>query len=278
MKVIILVIASDDLVHESDMQAQIDTWISTCPDEIKVIFLRGWQNNFYQLKNNVLFVPCPEGYLMILKKTILGIQYILENLEFDVLIRTNVSTYFEPNKLLLELNQPRYKKDFAGGYIDRSSQPLMNSGKSFEYISGTGMFLSKNVAKIVTELDPENYCNVFDDIAISHFLQKKKVKILRLARNNLHSTHFFIPTFHIRMKNSFNPKTAGIRMGLVHDFFEERILHKKLRIYLKICSNEFSEYINASESFYLYFVKNRIVVISYIKLKAQKIFKTELTI
>ena len=80
------------------------------------------------------------------------------------------------------------------------------------------------------------------------------------------------------MKNSFNPKTAGIRMRLVHDFFEERILHKKLRIYLKICSNEFSEYINASESFYLYFVKNRIVVISYIKLKAQKIFKTELTI
>ena len=131
----------------------------------------------------------------------------MENLEFDVLIRTNVSTYFEPNKLLLELNQPRYKKDFAGGYIDRSSQPLLNSGKSFEYISGTGMFLSKNVAKIVTELDPENYCNVFDDIAISHFLQKKKVTILRLARNNLHSTHFFIPTFHIRMKNSFNPKT-----------------------------------------------------------------------
>ena len=70
MKVIILVIASEDLVHESDMQTQIDTWISTCPDEIKVIFLRGWQNTFYQLKNNVLFVPCPEGYLMILKKTI----------------------------------------------------------------------------------------------------------------------------------------------------------------------------------------------------------------
>ena len=278
MKVIILVIASNNLVHENDMQTQVDTWISNCPSNIRVIFLRGWENNFYQLKNNVLFVPCREEYLFILRKTILGIQFVLENLDFDVLIRTNVSTYFEPKKLILELNHPRYKSDFAGGYIDRSSQKVMNSVKSFEYISGTGIFLSKNVAKIVTELDPENYFNIFDDIAISHFLQKKNVRILRLARNNLHSTHLFIPTFHIRMKNSFNPKTAAIRMKLVHDFFQEKIFHKKLRFYLKICSNEFSEYINSSESFYLYFVKNRIVVASFIKLKIQKIFKSKLKI
>ena len=42
MKFVILVIASDVLVHESAMQTQIDTWISTCPDEVKVIFLPGW--------------------------------------------------------------------------------------------------------------------------------------------------------------------------------------------------------------------------------------------
>lgn len=277
MKVIILIIASNDMVHQNDMETQIDTWINSCPSNIKVIFLRGWQNNFYQFKNNILFVPCPEEYSLILRKTLLGIEFILKNLDFDVLIRTNVSTYFEPRRLLLELSRPRYKKDFAGGYIDRSSQPLISLGKSSEYISGTGIFLSKNVAKIVTEMDPENYRDVFDDVAISHFLQKKGVKILRLARNNLHSTHFFVPTFHIRMKNSFDPKTAGIRMRLTHDFFQERILHKKLGVYLKICSNEFSEYMKSSESFHLYFVKNRIVLISYIKLKLQEIFDSKLS-
>jgi hypothetical protein len=271
MKVIILVIASNDFVHENDMQTQINTWISNCPNNIRVIFLRGWDNDFYQFKNNILFVPCREEYLFILRKTILGIQFVLENLDFDILIRTNVSTYFEPKKLILELNHPRYKSDFAGGYIDRSSQRVMNSKKSFEYISGTGLFLSKKVANILTELKYENYYNIFDDIAISDFLQKKNVRILRLARNNLHSTHFFIPTFHIRMKNSFNPNSASIRMRLVHDFFQEKKFHKKLYFYLKICFNEFSECINSSESFYLYFVKNRIVVTSFFKLKIQKI-------
>jgi hypothetical protein len=272
MKIIILIIASNDVVHENDLQTQFKTWISNCPRDIRVIVLRGWENDFYKFENNVLFVPCREDYSSILTKTILGIRYILQNLDFEILIRTNVSTYYEPKKLLIELNQPRYKKDFAGGYVDRSSQKVFNTKNSFEYISGTGIFLSKNVAKIVSELDPEVYNNIFDDIAISHYLQKQNVQIIRLPRNNLHSTHFFIPTFHIRMKNSFNPMTASVRMKLVHDFFQARNINQKLHIYWKICSNEFNEYINSSESFHLYYVKNRIVINSFIKLKKQKMF------
>jgi hypothetical protein len=278
MKIIILIIASNDMVHENDLQTQFKTWISNCPRDIRVIVLRGWDNDFYKFENNVLFVPCHEEYLLILKKTILGIKYILENLDFDILIRTNVSTYYEPKKLLLELSQTRYKKDFAGGYVDRSSQKVFNARNSFEYISGTGIFLSKNVAKIVSELDPENYNNIFDDIAISHYLQKQNVQIIRLPRNNMHSTHFFIPTFHIRMKNSFNPMTASVRMKLVHDFFQSKKFYQKLCIYIKICSNEFTEYINSSESFHLYYVRNRIVINSFIKLKKQRIFQTKLQI
>jgi hypothetical protein len=275
MKVLILIIASDDPVHENDLQTQFNTWISDCPAEIRVVILRGWKNNFYKFENNVLFVPCREEYLLILKKTIFGIKYILENLDFDILIRTNVSTYYEPKKLIHELNKPRYKKDFAGGYVDRSSQKIWNAKKSFEYISGTGIFLSKNIAKVVSELDPESYINIFDDIAISNHLKLMNVPIIRMSRSNLHSTHFFIPTFHIRLKNSSNSNSASIRMKLVHDFYQAESFYQKLHVYLKICLNEFSESKNSSESWYLYALKNRIVVTSFIKLKKQKMFNTE---
>jgi hypothetical protein len=278
MKVLILIIASDDVVHENDLQTQFKTWVSNCPADIRVVILRGWENDFYQFENNVLFVPCREEYLSILNKTILGIKYILENLDFDVLIRTNVSTYYQPKKLLHELNKPRYKKDFAGGYIDRSSQKFLNTKKSFEYISGTGIFLSKNIAKVVSELDPKIYKNVFDDIAISNHLKLMNVPIIRMSRNNLHSTHFFISTFHIRLKNSFNSRTASVRMKLVHDFYQAENFYQKFRIYCKISLNELSEFISSSESLYLYVLKNRIVITSFVKSKKQKIFKTDFTL
>jgi hypothetical protein len=219
----------------------------------------------------VLFVPICEEYSNILHKTIIGINYILDNFEFDILVRSNVSTYFETNRLVKELNQSVYRGSFLGGYFDKSKDKNFYNGDSFEYISGTGVYLSKDVVIELSKLDPNKYIGVSEDLAIYDFLKDKGFKTIRMARNNLFSTHFFIPTFNIRVKNTFNSKSASRRMQLVHNFFYTKSLPLKVLAYFKIQINEIHEFFRHPEYPHMYLIKNRVVLISFLKMKLSRL-------
>lgn len=269
-KIIILIIASNDAEHENDLETQKKTWISKCPENISVIFLRGWNNDYSLLDNHTLYVPCREEYSLILTKTLLGIEYILNHLSFDVLIRTNVSTYFEGNLLNKELGRPIYDFEFFGGYFDKTKMLYKNKKKSHEYISGAGIFLSKGTANQLIKLNPKNYIGMADDVAIFEFLiTKKDITCIRIVRNNLHYTHLFVPSFYIRTKNSFNSNSASIRMNLIHKYFTSLSLTMKINSYLAIEKNEIDEYIKHPEGIFRFLTKNRVVFWAFIKTKIQ---------
>jgi hypothetical protein len=267
MKIIILIIASKDSEHESDLLCQQKTWVSKCHGDVTVIYLRGWDRNYYFEDKNVLYVPCREEYSQILTKTILGLMYINSNYNFDIVIRTNVSTYFETHKMVKELNKQKYNGSFYGGYIDQSTEKIFDIVRTFEYISGAGIFLSKDVVSDLISLKPESYIGIADDIAISSYLFNLRKKRIRIARNNLQSTHFFIPTFYIRTKNSFDSNSASKRMILIHEYFQKKGNLSRTRSYFKIAINECREFMNHPEEFKKYMAKNRVVLLNFIKLK-----------
>lgn len=272
MKIIILIIASDDAIHEQDLKTQKNTWINNKNKNVTTLFLRGWEHKNFFLDQDTLFVPCVENYHAILDKTILGIKFVLEHFDFDIIIRSNVSTYYETNKLVTELKKSRYKQDFFGGYFDQSKQMYFNNEECREYISGTGIFLTKKVAEKIIEINPKNYLGVFDDIAISNYLKNTKFTKIRMQRNNMHSTNIFIPTYHIRMKNSFNYESASRRMILVHSFFQAKSIKAKLFAYWRISLNEAKEFRHSPESIHLYLRKNRVVFSSYFKMILSRVF------
>jgi hypothetical protein len=272
MKIIILIVASNNQEHEADLLCQKNTWVSTCNEKVSVIYLRGWNNDYFYRDEDTLFVPCKEEYSLILNKTILGVDYLIKNLDFDILIRSNVSTYFETDRLVRELSHPKYKKSFFGGYFDKSSQLTFGNRNSFEYVQGAGIFLSKQAAIEICKINPADFSDVFEDLVISNFLQNEGFKKIRIARNNLQSTHFFIPTFYIRTKNSANPESASRRMNLIHEFFQAKNIMNKVVAYLKIHANEISEFHNNSEPIYLYLVKNWVVLKSFLKMKSSAFF------
>lgn len=138
MRLIFLVIASEDPIHQADLQVQKQTWVSSLPESCQVIWLRGSENNDYLVDGNTLYVPCPENYANILEKTILGIQFVANNLNFDIVVRTNVSTYFDFPRLRRELGKSFYKNAFVGGYFDKTSGGYFGRSDSYDYISGTG--------------------------------------------------------------------------------------------------------------------------------------------
>lgn len=269
-KIIILVIASNDVEHERDLETQKKTWASRCPDNISVIFLRGWNNDYYLFENDTLHVPCREEFSLILTKTLLGIKYVLEHLKFDVLIRTNVSTYFEGIRLNQELNKPIYDCEFFGGYFDKTKLKHQDKKKSYEYISGAGIFMSKGAANHLVKLNPRKYLGIADDLAIFNYLTTyKDIRCIRIVRNNLHYTHVFIPTFYIRTKNSFDSNSSSIRMHLIDKYFTSSSLSMRIGSYLAIEKNEINEYRNHPEGIFRFLTKNRVVFWALIKAKVK---------
>jgi len=267
VKIIFLVIASNDPIHERDLRTQKETWAKSLPSNVTLVSLRGWEKDDFNFDGNTLFVPCHEEYSLILKKTLLGVRYLTEQIDFDILIRTNVSTYFDLPRLFSELKNPIYSGDFVGGYFDRTSIGYFGSKTWFEYISGTGIFMSKGAAKELSNLRLDEYTGVADDVAIDNFFHSRKIQRVRMARNNLSSTHFFFPTFHIRAKSSTDSTLASKRMRLLYAYFQASNSFTKIRLFLKIVSSELISFYRHPESFYFYLAKNRIVLISYLKMK-----------
>jgi hypothetical protein len=253
--------------HEKDMLCQQKTWISNCHPDVRVIYLRGWNEKFYFEDKDVLFVPCSEEYSLILTKTVLGLKYISENYRYDLVIRSNVSTYFETHRLIKEVSQTKYQDSFFGGYFDQSSGDINDMKRSFEYISGAGMFFSKDIVGDLIQLDPQKFVGIADDLAISSYLFALGKNAVRIKRNNLHATHVFFPSFYIRTKNSFDYNSASKRMFLIHNYFMSHTWLGRFRTYCKIASNEFREIQNYWEGLSIYLAKNRVIFISYIKAK-----------
>jgi len=270
MKIIFLILASNDFEHELDLETQKKTWINQNLKDVTTIVLRGWNKSYYEMDQNTLYVPSPEQYSLILDKTILGLKYISKNYDFDILIRTNSSTYFDIRTLKRELNHSIYKENFYGGYIDKSKQSILNYKQPFEYISGAGIFMSKLAVDKLITINPNNYRGIFDDIAIDNFFKNQNLRRIRMTRNNLQSTHIFWPTYYIRTKNSSNSYSASKRMLLLSSYFSCHSFTMKIKHYLKIELNEIHEFFNDSEPFILFLAKNRVVLLSFLRSKLER--------
>jgi hypothetical protein len=229
-----------------------------------VVWLRGTTGSDYIFTEDTLYVPCEELYENILQKTILGIKYIVNNFDFDILIRTNVSTYFNLAKLDIELGKKYYSGSYFGGYVDKSKGKYFGNSETFEYISGTGIFLSRLAAIAVSNLNHQAYTSIPDDVAISKFLEQSGINMVRMTRNNLGSTHIFIPSFYIRAKSSADSKLAGSRMKLIHNYFSQKTFIGRLKIYLQILQFELQAFSSHPEPKIRYLQRNRIVLQSFL--------------
>ena len=124
----------------------------------------------YDTQTNILTVPGNECLIPgILYKTIKGIEYCLKHFEFDILVRSNMSTiidYTELEKQLSNISSPIY-----GGHV--WSYVIMKNFVTptrFSFISGCCTVMDRDVcAKLISG----NFMyNLYDDVAIGYYLSK----------------------------------------------------------------------------------------------------------
>ncbi len=245
VRVLYLIIGSSDTEHEADLNAQKQTWLSGLNFGDAYIVLRGSELSKARYENNELFLPLEERYQNILQKTILGVEWVNQNIEYEYLIRTNVSTYFRHSrvhKLLMKrigLSVPAY-----GGYIDYANLPTESGKNRTSYVAGTGIILNRLAADILAKLPFNDYKRLPDDIAISLFLDSEGTHRKYVGRSNLSSTHVLTNAIQVRLKSSHLPRAARLRMTRVHKHEESTHPIKRLSawIQLEVAERDFMEF------------------------------------
>ena len=237
-RTLFMILGSDAPENQMDLKMQRETWLNELLPNQKHLVIRGSTQESARLQEDTLLLPVIESYENILKKTLLGFRWALENTDFEVLIRTNVSTYF-PVKLVdkeVEVIEP--SSHFFGGYIDECWIPGNPYRKKISFVAGTAIVLTRPTVELLCQSNLAEITGLPDDVAISQVLDNSRIPAQNFKRNDLGSSHFFYPKFQIRVKTSSVSHLASKRMKNVHQYFQATNLFDKYFCYLKISINE----------------------------------------
>jgi hypothetical protein len=215
MKIIILIISSES-THYNQMKEIWKKYMNE-HENIKCFFIEFndqiTEDIVLNETKNIIYIKGLESYIPgILDKTIKSIQYLVsQNIEFDYILRTNLSTFVVLDKLYnyLEVN----KIDYAGplGIISDKieyKKYLDHIDKSNKYFpSGTGILMSKIVINKLLSNTPDY--NLIDDLSIGLILSKyykfnilKRQDFINRIKNNEINLDYDLFLYRCKYKNN----------------------------------------------------------------------------
>ncbi len=237
-KTLFLILGSYAPENQMDLKIQRETWLKSLLPNQEYLVIRGSNEESARLEGDTLFLPVIETYENILEKTLLGFRWALDNSDFQVLIRTNVSTYFPVKLVDKKIRDIDPLSCYFGGYKDYCWLPGNADRRKVSYVTGTAIVLTRPTVEMLCESNLELMTALPDDVAISLTLSDSGIPVENIKRNDLGSSHIFYPRFQIRLKTSSVSHLASTRMQNVHDFFQAENFLKKFYYYFKITLSE----------------------------------------
>lgn len=177
LKVLILIIASDNEPRYIELQKLWRSYMHSDPEHVECYFIRGDDklliSNFYRLEGDVLWSKTKESTVPgILMKTLYSFEYFQPRFnEFDFIIRTNLSSFYIFPRLLDYLETLPKKGCYSG--------PLARF--DITAASGCGIIFSPDVVELIIEhrslLMARRRVN-YDDVIIWELLSLYKTHII----------------------------------------------------------------------------------------------------
>ena len=157
-KYIFLIIDSDNLPYYEYNRNIIKKYHNN--DEIKSIFIRFDKSiNDIKIKNDTMYIPGNESYIPgILEKTLIAMHYCYDNFNFDYIVRTNLSSFWN-YKLLKEQNFD--KKNYIGA--------LIGEHNGIKFPAGSGFILSKDMVELCIKNKDKFDYSLPDDVSFGKF-------------------------------------------------------------------------------------------------------------
>ena len=162
-KIVILIISSFDLHEYAEMKRLSHTYYSLFPNDIRFFYIESRDQEEESVEDgNILYLKGTESVIPgIYLKTMKALQHIQSNYNYDFVLRTNLSSFFNiPH--VIQYFQTKPLQRFAGGY------PV------FWFTSGTFICFSRDVGELLTQ-DIRYGDDTHDDVLISRLLDEKQI-------------------------------------------------------------------------------------------------------
>jgi hypothetical protein len=194
--------------------------------------------------NRILTLPIEEKFENIYEKSLAAFRWLLVNVEFDFLIRTNTSTYFDTKKIYQELSKWSNNSRVAAGEFGETqlmSNAPINRGL---FLAGTAIILSKETVEQIIELNDSNWRSLPDDVALSMGISEMGVAFSHISRVDLTDFNVFEPGSHYRVKSWDNYLDTASRFFELESLIHTHPVWRFLRI-TKFHTREFFRYTKA---------------------------------
>jgi hypothetical protein len=199
-QIIILILTSENVGVYSDMKSISRQYMQMAPENVKYFYIQlkeniDGDNNDVIEDGDHLFIKGTESLIPgIYHKTIKAIEYINNHYDYKMIMRTNLSSFLNPNNIIEYVEQCP-EMDFAGGFWN-------DEGK---FITGTGIFLSRDVGNFLVNFEEKNSqlsVQIEDDVLISRILMKHNVPIYDITNFQwIHLVHNWFDPSHINPDN-----------------------------------------------------------------------------
>jgi hypothetical protein len=204
LKFAILVVAQDSPKYNRLRRKQEKTWVKDFKDVARVFYVYGEKSStlsdtdvhkeFLQdptrIKTQFTFPHIREekgdlvcesagGWAELLPNTLSALKFLLDNYNFDYIIRTNLSTYWNKEPLLNLIRRQESAPIFTGPIVEANEK---------KFVAGYAMVFSKEtIRRLIDNPELINF-SLIDDVAIS----------ASLANQSIYPTHIEIPWVTIR--------------------------------------------------------------------------------
>ena len=185
------------------------TWASVEVPDVETLFYFG-NGARAELHGRDVVLPVDDGLAHTGEKTLAFLEFALGSSDFEVLFRTNCSSYVDLANL----------REFAAAGVGTTGfyAGFTGTHEGIEFASGSGYFLSRDLVEAVLRSRAEWNHDVLDDVALAAVLRGLGVAPVPVPRRTYSSVREVRPEdvsyFHFRCKTASRYRHGDVRIML----------------------------------------------------------------
>lgn len=166
-KCVLLVLASNNFPVYQKLRKIYQLYHDANPN-VKVILVYGKTELENKQEHELVYDDIEENYYPgMITKTMRAMDHIEKNYDYDFLVRTNISTFWDFNGLLTRLEKMPSKECFIGNL----RRCIYKAEKSPQYVAGVNLVLSRDLVQLMVNNQKEVIgLDLPEDWAMSQFL------------------------------------------------------------------------------------------------------------